>query len=182
AAPCAPRQLGAPARMAQHTKVPRGIDNRRKRDARNSEYLEQRRIPLGRAELRTRRRRWIRRESGSEPIAEERVPRPETQRPLLEGTCDGRVALEQPGQLPGREVRIQRHPAALPDLLGTARRLEPVEDLQRALVLPCNDRGERLPGRRIPRQDRLPLMIKAACVDRRRRVGQDDLRILLDPP
>src|SRR5207249_6545485 len=95
------------------------------------------------AELRARRGRWIRAKSGTEAVAEEAVHGPETQRARVAGARHGLVVLEQPGQLPGGEVGIERHAAALAHLVGQAVALEAIEHLLRALVLPGHDRGER---------------------------------------
>ena len=51
------------------------------------------------------------------------------------------VVLEQPGELAGREVRVERHAAALAHLVGAPVRLEPVEHLLGALVLPGRRSG-----------------------------------------
>ena len=99
--------------------------------------------------------------------------------------------LEQPGQLAGGEVGVERHPAPLPDLLGAALRLEAIEDLLGALVLPGDDRSERPSGLGVPHEDRFALVVEPArgdvrLVSQQLRHGvdhglDDHLGVLLDP-
>ena len=100
-------------------------------------------IPLRRPELRPRCGGGVGREPGAETVAEERVDGSHPGGPDLDRLGEVIVMLEQPGKLAGREVGVQRHPAAFPDLVGPALGLEPVEYLLGALVLPGDDRRER---------------------------------------
>ena len=73
--------------------------------------------------------------------------------------------LEEPGELPRREVGVERHATALADLVGAPVGLEAVQDLLRSLVLPRDDWGQRPPALGVPRQHRLALVVEAAGVD-----------------
>ncbi len=111
--------------------------------ARHPEDLEQRGVPLRRAELRARRGRGVGREAGAQAVAEERVDGAHPSGAGLDRVGDVVVVLKQPGELAGREVWVEGHPASLPDLVGPTLGFEPVEDLLGALVLPGDDRGQR---------------------------------------
>ena len=74
------------------------------------------------------------------------------------------VVLEQPGELPGREVRVERQAARF-RIVCRARRLEPVEHLLGALVLPRHHRRQRLVRSRRPTPARLALMVEPAGDD-----------------
>ena len=81
--------------------------------------------------------------------------------PAASARAHGLVVLEQPRDLAGREVRVERHPAERGPP-RRARRLEPVEDLLRALVLPGDDRRQRAAAVGVPGEHRLALVIEAA--------------------
>ena len=48
--------------------------------------------------------------------------------PVLGGVAGGRVVLEQPADLGGREIRIERRPGQLPDTLLEPLRAQPLDD------------------------------------------------------
>ena len=123
------RQLDRPGFVAQRSQVAGGVHDRRQDLRRNAVDLEQGRVELGRAELGARCGSRVGGEAGAETVADERVDRPHPQRPGLERLRHRVVVLEQPGQLAGGEVGVERHPAALDDLLGIAALLQPVEHL-----------------------------------------------------
>ena len=131
----------------------------------HAEDLEQRRVPLGSAELGPRRGRRIGGEPGAEPVAEERVDGAQPQGPGVARPADRLVVLEQPGELAGREVGVERHAAALAHLVGASIGLEPVQHLLRALVLPGDDRGQRRAALGVPGEHRLALVVEAAGGD-----------------
>jgi hypothetical protein len=130
-------------------------------------------------------------EARAKPVAEEGIDRAEPGGPRLHSAGDPFVVLEKPGELPGGEVRVEGHPASLPDLRVTPLRLQPVQDLLRTLVLPGDDRGQRPAALGVPREDRLALVVEPAgcnlgsvvqklgdCADHR---VDDHLRVLLHP-
>ena len=191
-APGPQRQLGSPRGMVERSEVPRRVADRREHRARNAEDLEQLRIPVGGSELGAGGGRRIGRKIVAEPVAQERVHGPDPQRSFAEDARDRLVALEQPGDLPRREVGVERHPAAVHHLVSAAGGLDALEDLQRALVLPGDDRGQWTAGVGVPRQHGLALVIEAACVDGPRSLcdhlpdrlddrGEHRLRVLFDP-
>ena len=97
---------------------------------------------------------------GAEAVAQEGVDRSHAQRAGLARLLDLLLVLEQPGQLGGGEVRVERKAAERADLL--LRRSHPVEHLLRALVLPDDDRAERRAGLGVPREHRLALVVEPA--------------------
>ena len=177
--------------MVEGPQVPRGVHDLGQWRLGDTEDLQQLRIPLRRAELRPRCRRGIGGETGAESVAKERVHGSEPRGASLDRLRYFVVVLQKPGELASREVRVEGHPAALPDLLRSPLGLEPIQHLLGALVLPRHDRGERPPALGVPRQYRFPLVVESARSDLRR-VGDelgdrtnhsldDDLGVLLDP-
>ena len=159
---------------------------------RHVEDLEQRRVELGRAELRPRRGRRIGGEPGAEPVAEERVDRAQPQGAGVARPANRLVVLEQPAQLARREVGVERQAAALAHLVRASIGLEPVQHLLGALVLPGDDRGQRATALGVPGEHGLALVVEAAGDDLAGRVakqlghrlhdgGQHLLGVLLDP-
>ena len=188
----AQRELDGPRVVVERAEVARRVHDLGQRAARHAEDLEQRRVPLGRAELGARCGRGVGCEAGAQPVAEERVDRAQPRRARFDRLGHLVIVLQEPGELPRREVGVERHPAELPDLVGAPLGLEPVEDLLRSLVLPGDDRRQRLSRLGVPRQHRLALVVEAAGRDLRA-VGEelghrlhhrahDHLGVLLHPP
>ena len=128
----------------------------------HAEALAQPRVPAGVAEavqLGARGGRGVGGEEAAELVGQPRVDVAEAQRAAVARRLHLRHVLEQPGQLGGGEVRVERQAAAPRDLLGVGR--EAVEDRLRALVLPDDDGGERLAGLGVPREHRLALVVEA---------------------
>src|SRR5215213_6099289 len=115
--------------MRERPEITGGVLDRRQRGRGYTEDLEQTLVELGCTELSPRRRRRVRREARAEAVAEERIHRAEPPGPRLDRPRHRLVVLEQPSELPGGEVRIERHPAALGHLGGGALGLEALEDL-----------------------------------------------------
>jgi hypothetical protein len=181
--------------VSKRAEVPDAVADLRHGGAWHAERVQQERIPVrltGNRQLSTRCRGGIRGEAGAERVTEPGVDGAESEGPGIARVRDRLFVLDQPGQLAGGEVRIERHAAALPHLLGAAVGLEPVERLLRALVLPGHDRRERVAGFGVPGENRLALVIEPARHDLavgvqkqlRHRVHDRDehvLRVLLDP-
>jgi hypothetical protein len=103
---------------------------------------------------------------------------------------DRLLVLEQPRQLGGGEVGVERQAAERANLLlGVA---HTVEYLLRALVLPDDDRAERRAGLGVPGEHRLALMVEPArhdlvvggleqLADRLHNKLENLLAVLLDP-
>ena len=127
-------------------------------------------IPLGRAELGARRGRRVGGEPGAEPIAEERVdrpePRPSRPRPPWRPRRRSRAA-RRASRRRSTGRAASRWPSGSRSALPV--RLEPVQDLLRSLVLPGDDRGQRLAGLGVPGQHGLALVVEAAGRDVRAR-------------
>src|SRR5579859_7694713 len=126
--------------MTQRAEIAGGVEDPRQHLVGDLEDLEQHGIPRRRPELSPRCRRGVSRKAGAEAVAQERIDGPHPQRPASKRTLYAGVVLEQPGELAGREVGIERESALALDLLATAVALEPVQHLLRALVLPGHDR------------------------------------------
>ena len=75
-----------------------------------------------RVQLRSRGGRGVGREAGAEAVAEERVDRPHPQRPRLAALCTTSSCSSSQASLRGREVGVERQPAAALDLLLAGRR------------------------------------------------------------
>ena len=185
------RQLARPGWVGQGPEIACRVHDLGQRGARDAEDAEQRGIPLRGTELRPRGRRGVRRESGSQAVAEKGVDRSEPSGARLDRRRDVRVVLQKPGELAGREVGIEGHPAQLGDLISPSLGFQAVQNLLRALVLPRDHRRKGPARLGVPREDRLALVVEAAGADVRilgeelcDRIndGVDDhLRVLLDP-
>ena len=112
-APRAQRQLARPGRVAQRAQVAGGVGDLGQHLSRHAEDLEQVGVPLRRARAasatpsrgrcRTPRRAG---RTGTSPPCPSAASRPRGRAPTV------RVVLQQPGQLSGREVRVERQAAA----------------------------------------------------------------------
>ena len=187
-------QLGRPARVASVPSSPAVSRSSRQHLGRDAERRAQRGVEgAGRVDalqLGPGRGGRVGGEPGAQAIAEERVDRAH---PQGAGVARGRHlvgVLQQPGELGGGEVGIVGKAARLLDRLLVAR--QPVEHLLRPLVLPDDDRAQRLAALGIPGEHRLALVVEPAghhlargigeqLGDRLDHRGQHLLAVLLDP-
>jgi hypothetical protein len=149
--------------MTKRAERARGVTHLGQHVDRHSEQFAQALVEAGRAEpvqLRSRRRGVVGGEASTEAVAQEGVDCSHAQRSGLARLLDLLLVLEQPGQLGGGEVRVERKTAERADLL--LRCAHPVEHLLRALVLPDDDRAERRAGLGVPREHRLALVVEPA--------------------
>ena len=164
----------------------------------NPEPAEEVSIPGQRAKaqkLRPRRSRCVR--SCVAPVQTRRQPcvhGPEAQPTLGRRRAHFFVVLEQPGELAGGVVRVERQARALPDRPFQSRGTKTLDDRERAPALPADRGGERPAILGIPGNDRLALVgqpgsndaLRAADLLQHARHRQDHgiddrLWVLLDP-
>ena len=156
-------QLDRPRVVAQRAELAGGVAHLGQDVGWHAEQLTQVLVEAGRAEpveLRARGGGVVGGEAGPEPVAQERVDGAHPQRAGVARALHRLVVLEQPGELGGGEVGVERQPAERLDLL--LRVAHPVEHLLRALVLPDHDRRQRLAGLGVPREHRLALVVEPA--------------------
>ena len=163
----AERQLDRPALVRAACRARRPCRESRAARPSGTPKISQRRSskpgPVDPLQLRPRGGRGVGGEARAEPVAEERVDRAHPQPAVVAGLLDVVVVAQQPGELGGGEVGVEGQPAELLDLVLLVGQL--VEDLLGALVLPDDDRAERLAGLRVPGEHRLALVVEAAGDD-----------------